>query len=74
MKFILPFITVLIVATLSVAIATFSMQNATPISLKFFGYQSIEIALGLILTVSFAIGAIVAATLHPISTSGGNRD
>ncbi|PSN17748.1 hypothetical protein C7271_16110 [filamentous cyanobacterium CCP5] len=43
------------------AIAILSVQNATPISLKFFGLQSIQIPFGVVLALFAAAGMVLAA-------------
>ncbi len=69
MKVITPILTSLIVALFASAIAILSVQNATLISLKFVGFQSIQLPIGLILAFSFAVGVIIAALLQPIFNS-----
>ncbi|AFY32396.1 LapA family protein [Calothrix sp. PCC 7507] len=55
-----------ILAVWVVAIAIISAQNAAPVSLKFFTYQSIQIPFGLVLAFSAAIGLIGIAVLQPL--------
>ncbi|MCV3215416.1 lipopolysaccharide assembly protein LapA domain-containing protein [Plectonema radiosum NIES-515] len=56
----------LVVAIWVVAIAIISVQNATPVSLKFFTFQSIQIPIGLILAFSAGVGIIGIALLQPL--------
>lgn len=51
----------LIMAVLVVAIAILSVQNATPVQLTFFGLQSIQMPVGVVLAASVAIGAMIGA-------------
>jgi len=55
-----------IVAVWVVAIAIISVQNATPVSLKFFTYQSIQIPFGLVLAFCAGVGLIGIAILQPL--------
>ena len=56
----------LVVAIWVVAIAIISVQNATPVSLKFFTFQSIQIPVGLVLAFSAGVGIIGVALLQPL--------
>lgn len=42
-----------------VAIAIFSIQNIDPVSLKFLIFQSIDIPLGVLLSLSGAVGMVI---------------
>lgn len=53
----------LTVAGMVMGVALISVQNAAPVSLKFLGLRSIQVPLGLMLSVGFAGGAIAAAGL-----------
>jgi uncharacterized integral membrane protein len=66
MKTLAPFLTSLIIAIWVVAIAIISVQNATPISLKFLTFQSVQIPVGLFLAFSAALGLIIMAVLQPL--------
>lgn len=46
-----------------VAIAIVSVQNATPVTLKFLTYESIRLPVGVVLAFSAAAGAIVGAVI-----------
>ncbi|MEH2353987.1 LapA family protein [Nostoc sp.] len=66
MKTLAPFFTSLVVAVWVIAIAIISVQNATPVSLKFLTFQSIQIPMGLVLAFSAGIGLIGMALLQPL--------
>ncbi|AFZ25892.1 Protein of unknown function (DUF1049) [Cylindrospermum stagnale PCC 7417] len=62
-----------------VAIAIISVQNATPVSLKFLIFQSVQIPMGLVLAFSTAVGLLGMAVLQPLwglgeSQSGVDED
>lgn len=61
-----PFLTSLVVAVWIIASAIISVQNATPVSLKFLTFQSIQIPMGLVLAFSAGIGLIGMALLQPL--------
>ena len=61
-----PFLTSLVVAVWVIAIAIISVQNATPVSLKFLTFQSIQIPMGLVLAFSACVGLIGMALLQPL--------
>ncbi|MBD2677856.1 MULTISPECIES: LapA family protein [Nostoc] len=71
MKTLAPLLTILVVAVWVVAIAIISVQNATPVSLKFLTFQSIQIPAGLVLAFSAVIGLIGTALLQPLWNLGG---
>lgn len=66
MKTLANLLTSLVVAIWVVAIAIVSVQNATPVSLKFLTFQSVQIPVGLILAFSAAVGIISTALLLPL--------
>ncbi|MBE9054120.1 LapA family protein [Nostocales cyanobacterium LEGE 11386] len=66
MKTLTPILISLVVAIWVVAIAILSVQNATPVSLKFLTFQSIQIPVGLVLAFSAGIGLIGMAVLQPL--------
>ncbi|MFZ1026219.1 MAG: LapA family protein [Limnoraphis robusta] len=66
MKIISPILTCLILAVGMSAIAIVSVQNATPVSIKFLTFESIQIPVGVILAFSVAAGLIFTAILIPI--------
>ncbi len=53
----------LTVAVVAIGVALISVQNAEPVALKFLGLRSIQVPLGLMLSVGFAGGAIAAVGL-----------
>lgn len=61
MKTIANLLTSIILAAWIAAIAILSIQNITPISLKFLVFQTIQMPLGIILAFSVGIGAIAGA-------------
>jgi uncharacterized integral membrane protein len=66
MNSIFPLLTSSILAIWILAIAIFSVQNATPVSLKFLAFESIQIPVGVVLAFCVAIGAIGGAIALPI--------
>lgn len=52
-----------ILAVWIMAIAILSVQNATPVTLKFLAYESIRLPVGVVLAFSAAAGAIVGAII-----------
>ncbi|MCW5316272.1 DUF1049 domain-containing protein [Nostoc sp. KVJ3] len=66
MKTLAPFLTSLVVAVWVIAIAIISVQNATPVSLKFLTFQSIQIPMGLVMAFSAGLGLIGMALLQPL--------
>ncbi len=63
------------------AIAIISVQNATPISLRFLTFETIQIPVGLMLAFCVAVGMVVTSLLQPLrgiskrrSTSGRYED
>ncbi|MEH2281954.1 MAG: LapA family protein [Nostoc sp.] len=66
MKTLAPFFTSLVVAVWVIAIAIISVQNATPVSLKFLTFQSIQIPMGLVMAFSAVVGLIGMALLQPL--------
>ncbi|MFM7406799.1 MAG: DUF1049 domain-containing protein [Cuspidothrix sp.] len=66
LKILANFLILLIIAVWVVAIALISVQNATPVSLKFLVFQSIQIPFGLMLAVAVAVGLLSVAILQPL--------
>ena len=54
------------IAGWTIAIAIFSVQNSTPVSLKFLVFQSIRIPVGIVLGLSAGAGAIAGAIAQPL--------
>ena len=65
-KILANFLILLIIAVWVVAIALISVQNATPVSLKFLVFQSIQIPFGLMLAFAVAVGLLSVAILQPL--------
>ena len=61
MKALFPFTASLILAVGMTAVAILSVQNATPVSLQFMIFESINIPVGVVLAFSLAIGLIAGA-------------
>ncbi|MGD1909442.1 MAG: LapA family protein [Rivularia sp. (in: cyanobacteria)] len=55
-----------IVAFWIIAIAIISVQNATPVSLRFFTFESIQIPVGLVLAFCVGLGIISTSVLQPL--------
>lgn len=62
----------LIIAFWIIILPVFAIQNVAPISLQFFGFRSISIPLGILVSVSVASG-IVGGALFPIFFSPVNK-
>ncbi|PPS45676.1 LapA family protein [Chroococcidiopsis sp. TS-821] len=65
---------IVILAGWVVAIAIVSVQNATPVSLRFLTFQSIQLPVGLVLAFSAALGMLAMALTQPIWTAGLRRN
>jgi uncharacterized integral membrane protein len=63
----------LVIAVWVIAIAIISVQNATPISLRFLGFQSIQIPFGLVLAFCVAVGVLTVAILQPLWGLGESK-
>ncbi|WP_041233157.1 LapA family protein [Cylindrospermum stagnale] len=79
MKNITSLLISVVMAVWVVAIAIISVQNATPVSLKFLIFQSVQIPMGLVLAFSTAVGLLGMAVLQPLwglgeSQSGVDED
>ncbi|QSJ16744.1 LapA family protein [Nostoc sp. UHCC 0702] len=70
MKILAPFFTSLVVSIWVVAIAIISVQNATPVSLKFLIFESVKIPAGLVLAFCAGIGFISVGVLQPLWSLG----
>jgi uncharacterized integral membrane protein len=55
-----------IVAIWVSAIALISVQNATPVTLSFLAFQSVQIPLGLVIAFSAALGMVGMAIVLPL--------
>lgn len=65
MKAFANLLTSLIIAGWIGAIAILSIQNFTPVSLKFLSFETIQIPLGIVLAFSVAVG-VVGGAIAPI--------
>ncbi len=63
MKSIANLIACLILAVWGIAIALFSVQNATPVSLRLLGFESIQMPVGVVLAFSMGIGAMLGGAI-----------
>lgn len=73
MKILVNLLTSLIVALWIGAIAILSIQNITPVSLKFLMFESIQLPVGLVLTGSVGVGLIVGAIAPLLWQGVGER-
>jgi uncharacterized integral membrane protein len=73
MKSLANLLTSLIVASWVIAIAILSVQNATPVSLRFLTFQSIQLPVGLVLAFSAGLGIIGMALTQPLWSLAGSR-
>jgi uncharacterized integral membrane protein len=69
----IPPLVATIAAIWIIAIAILSVQNATLVSLKFLGLQSIQLPVGLILAASVGVGAIGGAIAIVVLPQRSNR-
>ncbi len=73
MKTLANLLTSLLVAGWVVAIAILSVQNATPVSLKFLNFESIQLPVGLVLAFSAGAGIVAVALTQPLWIAGVGR-
>jgi len=69
----LNFLASLLLATWVSAIALVSVQNATPVSLRFLMLRSVQIPVGLLLGLSASIGMLGAALILPTGRTPQKR-
>jgi uncharacterized integral membrane protein len=74
MKILIPILISLIVALWVVAIAIISVQNATPVSLQFLIFRSVQIPFGLLLAFSAGVGFIGMAIIQPLWGLAGSGE
>lgn len=67
-------LTIVILAGWVVAIAIISVQNATPVALRFLTFQSIQLPVGLVLAFSAALGMLAVALTQPVWSVGSKRN
>ncbi|MEB3189082.1 MAG: LapA family protein [Snowella sp.] len=63
MTFIANFLSSLMIALGFAAIAVFAVQNITPVSLRLFVFESIQLPVGILLAVCISFGLILGAFL-----------
>ncbi|MCT7984881.1 LapA family protein [Laspinema sp. A4] len=68
----IPILVSAIAAIWVVAIALLSVQNATPVSLQFLGFSSIQLPVGLVLAASTGLGMIGGALVLSVLSKGRN--
>jgi uncharacterized integral membrane protein len=66
MKTIVNLVTSLVLAVWVIAIAILSVQNYTPVSLRFLTFQSIQIPFGIIIAFCAGLGMIGVTLLQPL--------
>ena len=73
MKTIANFLTSLILAGWIGAIAILSIQNFTPVSVKFLAFESIQLPIGIVLAFSAGIGLIGGALVPALWQIAGQQ-
>lgn len=68
----IPTVVSAIAAIWVVMIALLSVQNATPVSLQFLGFSSIQLPVGLVLASSTGLGMIGGAMALSVFSKGRN--
>ncbi|MDM9383772.1 LapA family protein [Chlorogloeopsis sp. ULAP01] len=66
MKSFATLVTIIVIAVWVVAVAILSVQNATPVSLRFLTFQSIQLPVGLLLAFCAGVGMIGMALIQPL--------
>lgn len=66
MKALINLLISLVLASWVIGIAVLSVQNATPISLTFLGFQSIQLPVGVVLAFSAGAGLVGGAIALPL--------
>ncbi|WP_404788999.1 LapA family protein [Altericista sp. CCNU0014] len=56
----------LTIGAIAVGTALISVQNAAPISIRFLAWRSIDLPLGLVLSIGFALGTILSVIFPAI--------
>ncbi len=73
MKTLATLLTIIILVFWIMAVALLSVQNATPVSLKFLNFQSIQLPVGLLLAFCAAVGMIGMGLLQPLWRLAGSE-
>ncbi|MEA5418456.1 DUF1049 domain-containing protein [Spirulina sp. CCNP1310] len=63
MRAIANLLTAIILGSCFLLVATVSIQNITPLSLRFLTWESVEIPFGILLTATVAVGLLIGAIL-----------
>ncbi|MCX7593593.1 MAG: LapA family protein [Fischerella sp.] len=66
-------LTTMVLAFWVMVVALLSVQNATPVSLRFLTFQSIQIPVGLVLAFFAGMGMIGMALLQPLWALAGSQ-
>ncbi len=66
MNIILPLLINLILAVWVAVIAIVSVQNATPVTLKFILFESIQMPIGVVLALSAVVGIFLGTVIKPL--------
>ncbi|MGJ5673305.1 MAG: lipopolysaccharide assembly protein LapA domain-containing protein [Nostochopsis sp.] len=66
MKTLATLLTIIILVFWIMAVALLSVQNATPVSLNFLNFQSIQLPVGLLLALCAVVGMIGMGLLQPL--------
>ncbi|MGF1494028.1 MAG: lipopolysaccharide assembly protein LapA domain-containing protein [Microcoleaceae cyanobacterium] len=74
MRIIPAILTSLILAGWISAIALLALQNATPVSLKFLAFESIQIPVGLVLAFSVSLGAIAGVAVPSLTLTARSQN
>ncbi len=74
MRTIAVFLTSLLIAGWIGAIAIFSVQNFSSVTLRFFGYELFPIPVGLVLSFSVGLGIVGTALIQPMLNSASYDD
>jgi uncharacterized integral membrane protein len=74
MRTLANFLTSMILAIWIGAIAILSVQNYTPVALRFFNFQSFEMPVGLVLAFSVGLGLVGTAIAQPLLGFSNNSE
>ncbi|WP_272121751.1 MULTISPECIES: DUF1049 domain-containing protein [Spirulina] len=72
MRAIANLLTAILIGAWLIAVATLSIQNVTPLAIRFLNLQSVEIPFGVLLTFAVVVGLVVGMVL-PIFSSRSPR-
>ncbi len=74
MKSLSTFLTALILAAWMGTIAILSVQNFSPVSLRFLQFESFQLPIGLVLAFSTGLGIVGMALLQPLLSGSSYED